>query len=237
MSSFYAKINEPVFSDLALSFTNPAVRVTQLLPSTLPDLFNGDTLVLFGRYSGSGASAVRITGQFNGKKREFAADLSFPRRERGKQLIPRLWAARRVGWLLDEIRLHGESAELKDEVIALARQFGIVTPYTATLILEDEARRSVPESLRSFQELEDDISARDRAEKRLDSIRKEATVESSRAGAPAVQNSIAMNDLKASKSEGQAAQASGLEKDGSSGGIPGATRPPRRPTTRARCAW
>ncbi len=108
--------------------------------------------------------------------------------------------------------MHGESAELRDEVIRLAREFGIVTPYTASLILEDEEKRSVPASLRSFQELEDDISARDKARGRLDSVRKEAASESSRAGAPAVQNSIAMNDLKSSKNEGQAAQASGLEK-------------------------
>ncbi|MGA2614436.1 MAG: VIT domain-containing protein [Spirochaetia bacterium] len=212
VSSFYAKINEPVFSDLALSFTNPGIRVTQVLPSALPDLFNGDVVVVFGRYSGSGSSAVRISGQFNGKRRDFAADLSFPAEQAGNDYIPRLWAARRVGWLLDEIRMHGESAELRDEIIRLAREFGIVTPYTASLILEDEERRSVPASLRSFQELEDDMSARDKARGRLDSVRKEAASESSRAGAPAVQNSIAMKDLKSSWNEGQAAQASGLEK-------------------------
>jgi len=212
VSSFYAKINEPVFSNLSLSFGNPAVRVTQLLPAELPDLFNGDMLVLFGRYSGSGACAVTISGTFNGKKRDFTAEVTFPPESRGSDFIPRLWAARRVGWLLDEIRMHGESAELKDEVIRLARQFGIVTPYTAYLILEDEERRGVPALLRSFQELEEDSGARDRAKDRLDSVRKEAASEASRAGAPAVQNSIAMNDLKSSRSMGQAAQGAGLEK-------------------------
>jgi len=212
VSSFYAKISEPVFSDLSLSFANPGVRVIQVLPTALPDLFNGDTLVVFGRYSGAGPSAVRISGQFSGKKREFAADLSFPAVREGNDFIPRLWATRRVGWLLDEIRLHGESAELRDEVISLARQFGIVTPYTATLILDDEERRGVPASLRSFQELEDDLSARDRAGARLDSMRKEADEESRRAGASAVENSMATNDLKAGRTVGQAAQTSGLEK-------------------------
>jgi Ca-activated chloride channel family protein len=212
VSSFYTKINQPVFSGLSLSFSNPGIRVTRLLPAALPDLFNGDTLVLFGRYSGSGASAVRIKGQFNGKPREFAADLTFPAEASGNDYIPRLWATRRVGWLLDEIRLHGESAELKDEVIRLARAFGIVTPYTATLILEDEEMRNVPSNLRSFQELEGDVKARDKAQGRLDSVRKEAASEASRAGARAVQNSIAMNGLKSSLNEAQAAQASGLEK-------------------------
>jgi len=40
--------------------------------------------------------------------------------------------------------LHGENAELRDEVTELARKYGIVTPYTAYLIVEDERRREVP---------------------------------------------------------------------------------------------
>ena len=62
-------------------------------------------------------------------------------------------SARRVGWLLDEIRKNGEKAELKDEVVRLARAHGIVTPYTAYLILEDEARRGVPVALRTMREM------------------------------------------------------------------------------------
>ena len=58
--------------------------------------------------------------------------------------IPRLWATRRVGYLLDEIRLHGEKDELKEEVVKLARRWGIVTPYTSYLIIEDEENRGVP---------------------------------------------------------------------------------------------
>ena len=80
VSAFYTKIKEPVLSDVSLSFTNPAIHVTQLLPGTMPDLFNGDMLVVFGRYSGSGASAAKITGTFNGKRQEFVADVSFPER-------------------------------------------------------------------------------------------------------------------------------------------------------------
>jgi Ca-activated chloride channel family protein len=155
-------------------------------------------LVVFGRYAGSGASAARITGTFNGNRREFVADVAFPVESTDNSFIPRLWATRRVGWLLDEMRLHGESAELRDEVIRLARAFGIVTPYTAYLILEDEAARNIPVTLRSFQELEDDKAAMGRAKDRLDSVRREAASESSRAGASAVENSMAMQDMKSS---------------------------------------
>jgi Ca-activated chloride channel family protein len=65
-----------------------------------------------------------------------------------------------VGCLLDEIRLHGENAELRDEVTELARKYSIVTPYTAYLILEDETQRNVPLAVRSLQEFDRDGGAR-----------------------------------------------------------------------------
>ena len=50
-------------------------------------------------------------------------------------------AARRIGFLLDQVRLHGEEKELVDEVTILAKKYGIITPYTSFLILEDEANQ------------------------------------------------------------------------------------------------
>ena len=212
VSSFYTKIRDPVLTDLSLSFTNPSIRVMQLLPSALPDLFNGDMLVVFGRYSGAGSAALKIAGTFNGKPREIAADVSFPALAEGDSYVPRLWATRRVGWLLDEMRMHGESSELRDEVIRLSRDFGIVTPYTAYLVVEDEARRSVPVNLRSYQEMEKDHAAMDSAKSRLDSVRKEASSEDSRAGASAVENSQAMQGLMSVTTVPPSAPAAGLGK-------------------------
>ena len=50
---------------------------------------------------------------------------------------PSLWALRRVGFLMDQIRLNGENAELKNEVVRLGKQYGIVSPYTSYLVVED----------------------------------------------------------------------------------------------------
>jgi len=61
------------------------------------------------------------------------------RQEGGEPFIARLWATRKVGHLLSEIRLHGESQELVDEVVALSIRYGIITPYTSFLVEEPEA--------------------------------------------------------------------------------------------------
>jgi hypothetical protein len=58
-------------------------------------------------------------------------------RQDANAFVEPLWARRRIGYLLDEIRLNGEHKELVDEVVRLSRDFGIQTPYTSFLILED----------------------------------------------------------------------------------------------------
>jgi Ca-activated chloride channel family protein len=172
VSNFFSKIKEPVLANPTIKFTSD-VRVTKLYPSPLPDLFRGDQLVLVGRFSGKGDSAVVLEGTASGAKQKFTYEVNFPRNADDHEFIPRLWATRRVGYLLDEIRLRGENAELRDEVTDLARKYGIVTPYTAYLIVEDEARRNVPVAAQTMPRLYSDSLARQEAAANWDSFKKE----------------------------------------------------------------
>src|SRR6185503_5803417 len=124
------------------------------------DLFRGEQMVVVGRYSGKGASAAVLEGMVNGTRKKFTYDVSFSDETTEHDFIPRLWATRRVGYLLEEIRLHGENGEIKEEVTELARKYSIVTPYTAYLIVEDEARRGVPLLSQSLPQLQEDSAAR-----------------------------------------------------------------------------
>ncbi|MBA4388231.1 MAG: trypsin [Verrucomicrobia bacterium] len=234
LSAFYSKIKEPVLSNVSLDFTVPGIRVTQVYPNAMPDLFNGDMLVVFGRYSGEGASAAKITGTLNGKKREFATDVTFPAKDSDNAFVPRLWATRRVGWLLDEIRLHGEKAEIRDEVTKLARDFGIVTPYTAYLIVEDETRRNVPVAMQNFREMKDDHEVHIRSKVAMDSMKGEAREERLRSGAPAVENAQAVSDLKYGWNEQQSSRASGMAKAPAAAGPTGGYKVAQNYTQQAR---
>ena len=140
IAQFYDKISSPVLSDIRLQISG-SMRAAQLHPREMPDLYKGSTLTVAGRYQGSGPATITLSGRVNDRDEEFTFKADFPAESLDFDFLPPLWAARRVGFLLDQIRLHDENKELVDEVTRLAREYGIVTPYTSYLIVEDEKIR------------------------------------------------------------------------------------------------
>lgn len=137
VSGFYAKVSMPLLADLELDFGG--VHVDGIYPYPLPDLFAGTQLVIVGRYRKGGPTALTLRGEINQKPQTFTyEDLTF-RREGGEPFIARLWATRKIGYLLDQIRLHGKDPELVDEVVSLSLRYGIATPYTSFLVEEPQA--------------------------------------------------------------------------------------------------
>jgi Ca-activated chloride channel family protein len=196
VSNFYTKIKEPVLANPKIVFPEGA-HVTKLYPSPIPDLFKGEQLILVGRYRDQADGAIQIDGSINGENKKFAYDVKFSGDRSEHDFIPRLWATRRVGYLLDEIRLRGESKELKDEVSELARKYNIVTPYTAYLIIEDETRRQVPTAMQSFR-FNDNVTTRNELQADYYSLLREKDGDRGVAGARSAR------DLKAAQSAGEA---------------------------------
>lgn len=137
VSSFYSKISEPILADIGLNFGK--IKTKEVYPLTLPDIFKGSQLVLLGRYEGDGTTAVTLRGHVDGKEKNFVYEDKFPQENKENSFIPRIWATRKIGYLMSEIRLKGENKELVDEIIKLSKEYGIMTPYTSYLILEKDA--------------------------------------------------------------------------------------------------
>ncbi len=117
-------------------------RLRDVMPPVLPDLFDGDQLVLLGRYVGQEPLRLRIGGNYLGRRREFEFACQVARTGLADAYVPRIWAGRQVAYLIDAIRSLGSSAgdvpgddprlrELVDEVVRLSRNHGVLTEYTA----------------------------------------------------------------------------------------------------------
>ncbi|MBZ0306646.1 MAG: VWA domain-containing protein, partial [Anaerolineae bacterium] len=139
VSVLYNKISSPVMTNLELAVEGEIMLEDMYPGQPLPDLFLGSQLIIAGRYRGEGTATVTLTGEVNGEKRTFVYDnLDFRENAGGESMIPRLWATRKIGALMNSIRLNGENPELVDSIVRLSLRYGIITPYTSFLIEEND---------------------------------------------------------------------------------------------------
>ncbi|MBK8913644.1 MAG: VWA domain-containing protein [Phycisphaerales bacterium] len=156
VSTVFRRLSGPVLAEPRITVLDSAgaptvQRVRDLLPAELPDLFDGDQLVLLGQYRGTSPLRFRLSGAYLGQPRDF--DYEFTIRDSGIQhaYVSRLWASRKIAHLLDAIRQFGpvdpassatpdpRTRELVDEIVQLSTRYGILTEYTAFLVTDGES--------------------------------------------------------------------------------------------------
>jgi Ca-activated chloride channel family protein len=140
LSAFYARIGTPVLTNLSLDLGD--ISTYDLYPDPLPDLFAGSQIVAVGRYRHGDVTDITLSGYINDRLQTF----EFPEQvfvddlrsaSDGSSSIPRLWATRKIGYLLNQVRLHGPEQETIDQIVRLSIRYGIVTPYTSYLVTEE----------------------------------------------------------------------------------------------------
>ena len=143
VSNFFTKVNSPVLTNIEIDYGQLSPEL--LYPRKLTDIFRGTQFALVGRYKNSSDLeniSFTLKGNAGGSTRTFRYNnLSFPLRSTENEFLPRLWAVRRVGWLVENIRNNGDNKELRDEIVQLGTKFGIVTPYTSYLATDGSERR------------------------------------------------------------------------------------------------
>ncbi|KPK71741.1 MAG: hypothetical protein AMJ84_05730, partial [Acidithiobacillales bacterium SM23_46] len=157
VSQVFRRLAGPVLADPKLEIVDrdgePAPgRVRDLIPHSLPDLFEGDQLVLLGQYIGERPLGFVLSGNYLGKQRTFRFKFDLDKASTRNAFVPRLWASRKIAVLVDAIRqmgadtgaavAHARAAtdpkmkELVDEIVCLSTEYGILTEYTAFLARE-----------------------------------------------------------------------------------------------------
>lgn len=148
VSRITARITHPVLTDLRIH--EAPARLLEVYPGELPDLFAGEELVVFGRYEGSGVGRLTLRGRRGDRAATYTIEVGFPPRNATNDYIPRLWASRKLGELVRQIRLSGPEPELVDAVRRTALRYGLLSDYTSYLVQEPGmigargARRGLP---------------------------------------------------------------------------------------------
>ena len=140
VGSVSRRLTGPLLADVTLISTEPG-RIQDLLPVKMSDVFEGDQIVLLGRYAGTAPLKFDLTGRDAAGERKFNFEFQLDKASAANTHVPRLWAARRIATLTEAVRDLGEDPainannprvkELTDEIVRLSRDFGVLSEYTA----------------------------------------------------------------------------------------------------------
>jgi len=141
----YNQISSPAMVDVKVNFEFDVAKIedgppiNRFYPKESHDLFEGEQLVVVGRYKKPGLAKVKITGKVSGnqQKFDFPATLIEKSDDDSYAFVEKIWAMRRIGEIIDQMDLHGKNEELIKELVALSTQHGILTPYTSFLADEN----------------------------------------------------------------------------------------------------
>lgn len=143
VGTFYSSIGSPLLTQIAIEFSG--VRVRDMYPNPLPDLYRDREVVVFGRVAADHSSSVTVTGRAGGRPYTMEYGADFARFDGADtSFVGNLWARRKIDSLLAEIDERGASQRTVDDIVALATRWGIVTPYTSYLAVDPSERISPP---------------------------------------------------------------------------------------------
>jgi Ca-activated chloride channel family protein len=132
---FYARVSHPYLTDLQIDWGDLKVRDVQ--PARLPDLFAGQPLVVSGIYDSPGRGTVTVRGKLGRHDFERRVRVRLPERAQDHEEVAVLWARKRIAGLTSRM-LGGEQAELVRQVTDLALRFRLVSSYTSFVAVDNQ---------------------------------------------------------------------------------------------------
>ncbi|HSM01776.1 MAG TPA: VIT domain-containing protein [Acidimicrobiia bacterium] len=135
VESLYSKVASPVMTGIEIEIDG--VEATDVHPDPLPDVFSGGQLIAVGRYEEPGDATVVVRGMVRGTPTTRTFENVGFGGDGGDDSVPRLWATRKIGDLLRQVRLDGPDEETIGQIVRLSIRWGVVTPYTSYLVADD----------------------------------------------------------------------------------------------------
>lgn len=134
--AFRRKVVRPAASNVRITFSGGDVY--DMEPLTLPNLYYGQPIRLYGRYRASGQTKVNIKAEILGSPLDQTVEVELPAEDDSNPQIERMWAFHRVQRLMEDGRRAGSDFH-RNEVVRLCEGYSIVSEYASFLVLENDA--------------------------------------------------------------------------------------------------
>jgi len=153
--AFARKLDTTVMTDISIDWGE--VKVTDMTPATLPDLFTGDSLRIQGRFSASGRHTIKVKGKINGRSATLplVVDLPADATDATTAAIPLVWARSQIADSMREMmvparmRQSGQSdGEIETRVTGLGLAHSLATQWTSFVAVSQQGVNDNPEAAR-----------------------------------------------------------------------------------------
>ncbi len=132
---FFKYVSRPALTGIEVQFKG--IKVSELQPKALPDLFAGRPLSLVGKFSKGGRGKVIITGRRAGKPWKQTLKVDLPDKAQANPGLAGLWARRRIESLSDQLAIGALAGDrAKEDITALALQYHLISAYTSFVAID-----------------------------------------------------------------------------------------------------
>jgi Ca-activated chloride channel family protein len=135
-ASFRRKLTRPAATEVKLAFDGGDVY--DLEPATLPSLYHGQPVRVYGRYRKPGDMKVTLSANVLGSPIEQTLSMRLPEKDDNNPEIERMWASRRVDRLMGEDRKAGSQSQA-GEIVRLCEGYSIAGELASFIVLENDA--------------------------------------------------------------------------------------------------
>ena len=128
---FHERVRNPLLTDISLDWGG--VKVSEMYPQRIPDLFSAKPVIITGRYTGAQQGVLRLHGRMAGRAFTRDVRLDLPASDPRHDVLATLWARNKVDHLMHEV-----SSSSQEAITRLGLEFKLMTPYTSFVAVEEE---------------------------------------------------------------------------------------------------
>jgi Ca-activated chloride channel family protein len=146
MKDFFTRISHPALTDLKIDWGD--MRVSEVFPREIPDLFVGRPVILTGRFHGSDTSQIRLNGTAVGRQSEFSIPANFADAAATHKGLPSVWARMKIAALADE-STYAPSSEFPEQIKQVALDYGLMSAFTSFLAVDSTHATEGPAAVKA----------------------------------------------------------------------------------------
>ena len=136
---FAHKLKTPLLTNISIDWNK--LKVSEVTPEVIPDLFSGDSIRIQGKVEGGGFRTIRVNGKVQGRDASMPLQLDLPQEnfyDESPSAIPLVWARSKISDYMRQLNTRSNvgakefsNDELKFKVTTLGLDHSLVTKWTS----------------------------------------------------------------------------------------------------------